>query len=90
MAFDSFRAAGMDSNVTQVSTTVRLRLTAAQMAILWPGLDLLARSYAARQLPGGIRYEYPFRMLSASCRIRPRPIRSGDDGQSARSMEDIA
>ena len=49
------------SNVTQVSTAVRLRWTAAQMAIVWPGLDLLARSYA-RKLPGGIRYEYPFRI----------------------------
>jgi hypothetical protein len=31
------------------------------MSIIWPGLDLVSRSYISRQRKGGIRYEYPFR-----------------------------
>ena len=45
-----------------IATAIRFRLSAAQMSVIWPGLDLLFKSYAARQLKGGIRYEYPFRI----------------------------
>ena len=41
-------------------SAIRFRLSAAQMLVIWPGLDLLFKSYAARQHKGGIRYEYPF------------------------------
>ena len=30
------------------------------MSVIWPGLDLLIRSYISRQRKGGIRYQYPF------------------------------
>jgi hypothetical protein len=48
--------------VTKITNTIRFRLSAAQMSVIWPGLDLLFKSYAARQHKGGIRYEYPFRV----------------------------
>jgi hypothetical protein len=32
------------------------------MSVIWPGMDLLIKSYVARQHKGGIRYEYPFRI----------------------------
>src|SRR5665213_2393085 len=37
-------------------------MSAAQMSVIWPGLDLLIKSFIARQTKGGIRYEYPFRV----------------------------
>jgi hypothetical protein len=48
--------------VTKITAVIRFRLSAAQMSVISPGLDLLFQSYAARQHKGGIRYEYPFRI----------------------------
>ena len=46
--------------MTKITTAIRFRLSAAQMSVIWPGLDLLIKSYASRKHKGGIRYEYPF------------------------------
>lgn len=43
----------VEDNVTQFNTAIRFRLSAAQMSVIWLGLDLLIRSYAARLLIGG-------------------------------------
>jgi hypothetical protein len=48
--------------VTHITTAIRIRLSAAQMSIIWPGLQLVIKSYISRQQKGGIRYEYPFRI----------------------------
>jgi hypothetical protein len=32
------------------------------MSVIWPGLDLIIQSYHARQIKGGRRYEYPYRI----------------------------
>lgn len=47
--------------MNQINKAIRLRLSAAQVSVIWPGLDLLIKSYVSRQTKGGIRYEYPFR-----------------------------
>jgi hypothetical protein len=44
----------------QIITAIRLRLSASQISVIWPGLDLLVTSYDSRQHKGGSRYEYPF------------------------------
>jgi len=49
--------------VTQSGTALRFRLSAGQMSVIWPGLDLLIKSYIAQNTKGGRRYEYPFRMF---------------------------
>jgi hypothetical protein len=60
--FDSLWASCIRKDVTKITTAIRFRLSAAQISVIWPGLDLLFKSYAARQHKGGIRYEYPFRV----------------------------
>jgi hypothetical protein len=47
--------------VAHITTAIGIRLSAAQMSIIWPGLDLICKSCISRQRKGGIRYEYPFR-----------------------------
>ena len=59
-AFDSLPVSWVHKDVTNIATAIRFRLSAAQMSVIWPGLDLLIRSYASRKHKGGIRYEYPF------------------------------
>jgi len=46
--------------VSHITTAIRIRFSAAQMSIIWLGLDLLIKSYISRQHKGGIRYQYPF------------------------------
>jgi hypothetical protein len=58
--FDSLQVSWVHKDVTKITTAIRFRFSAAQMSVIWPGLDLLFKSYAARQHKGGIRYEYPF------------------------------
>jgi hypothetical protein len=48
--------------LTQIITAIRFRLSASQMSLIWPGLDLVNTSYISRQQKGGIRYEYLFRI----------------------------
>jgi len=48
--------------VNQTATTIRFRLSADQMSVLWSGLDLIIRLHVARNIKGGIRYEFPFAM----------------------------
>lgn len=49
-----------------IATTISIRFSATQTAVIWPGLDLLTKSYISRQHKGGIRYEYPFRIYPPS------------------------
>ena len=58
--FDSLQVSWVHKDVTKITTAIRFRLSAAQMSVIWPGLDLLIKSYASRKHKGGIRYEYPF------------------------------
>ena len=44
------------------TTAIRFRFSAAQMSVLWTGLDLLISLHKERNTKGGIRFEYPFRM----------------------------
>ena len=44
------------------TTAIRFRFSAAQMSVLWPGLDLIITLRKERNIKGGIRFEYPFRM----------------------------
>ncbi len=48
--------------MSHITTATRFRLSASQMSIIWQGLDLVIKSYVARQTKGGIRYEYPFQV----------------------------
>ena len=61
-AFDSLQISCIHKDVTKITTSIRFRLSAAQMSVISPGLDLLFQSYAERQRKGGVRYEYPFRI----------------------------
>jgi hypothetical protein len=48
--------------VNHPTTAIRFRFSAAQMSVLWTGLDLLISLHKERNTKGGIRFEYPFRM----------------------------
>jgi hypothetical protein len=39
---------------------IRFRLTAAQMSVIWPGLDLIIETHAVRQQNKRVLYAYPF------------------------------
>lgn len=39
---------------------IRLRLTAAQMSVIWPGLDLIVKAHGIRQQKKRVQYAYPF------------------------------
>ena len=41
-----------------ITTATRFRLSATQMSIIWPGLDLFIKSDVSRRTKGGIRYAY--------------------------------
>jgi hypothetical protein len=45
-----------------MSTGIRLRLSAVQMSVIWPGLDLLVKSYVAKRDTKHTLYEFPFRV----------------------------
>jgi len=68
--------------VKQFETSVRFRLSAGQMFILWLGLDLLITLHVARQSKGGIRYEFPFR-------IYPPPVGFDRGVLDQQMMDDI-
>jgi hypothetical protein len=48
--------------VNHSTTAIRFRFSAAQMCVLWPGLDLITSLHKERNTKDGIRFEYPFRM----------------------------
>lgn len=48
--------------MTHIIVVTRFRLSAAQMSVIWPGLDLIVMSYNSRHHRGGARYGYPFRV----------------------------
>lgn len=52
----------MARNVDKESTAVRLRLSAAQIKVLTPGIRLLVESYEIRQKSGTAPFTYPFRI----------------------------
>ncbi len=39
------------------TTAIRFRFSAAQMSVLWPGLDLITWLHKERNTKGGIRFE---------------------------------
>jgi hypothetical protein len=43
--------------VNHPTTAIRFRFSAAQMSVLWPGLDLIIRLHVARNIKDGIRFE---------------------------------
>ena len=43
-----------------MSAEVRLRLSVVQMSVIWPGLDLLVKSYVAKRDTKHTLYEFPF------------------------------
>ena len=45
-----------------MNNRIRLRLSAIQMSVIWPGLDLLAKSYVAKRDTKHTLYESPFRI----------------------------
>ncbi len=53
----------MTRKVDKESTAVRLRLSAAQIKILTPGIGLLVESYEIRQKSGTSPFSYPFRIF---------------------------
>ncbi|MGC9224567.1 MAG: hypothetical protein ACP5E2_11610 [Terracidiphilus sp.] len=44
-------------------TAIELRFSKPQMAIIWPGLDLIVRNYFTRMKTGESPNSYPFRTL---------------------------
>ena len=46
------------------TTAIRFRFSAAQMSVLWPGLDLITSLHKERNTKGGIRFEYPSSQLN--------------------------
>jgi hypothetical protein len=52
----------MARNADKESTAVRLRLSAAQIKVLTPGIKLLVESYEIRQKSGTSPFSYPFRI----------------------------
>ncbi len=67
----------MTRNVDKESTAVRLRLSAAQIKVLAPGIKLLVESYEIRQRSGTSPFSYPFRIfpppraLGLTIQLRP-------------------
>ena len=59
---DNLKMACSRVDVAQITTAIRFRLSAAQMSVIWPGLDMLTKSYLSRGRKGVTRYEYPFRV----------------------------
>lgn len=49
-----------------ITTSTRFRLSAVQMSIIWPGLDLIFKSYRTRVAKGKTPYAYPFQMYPPS------------------------
>jgi hypothetical protein len=48
--------------VGQVSPAIKFRLSKAQMAVIWPGLDFIACAYLTRVRTGTCQYAYPFQI----------------------------
>ncbi len=53
----------MTRKVDPINAAVRLRLSAAQIKILAPGIKLLVESYEIRQRSGSSQFTYPFRIF---------------------------
>ena len=67
----------MARNVDKGNTTVRLRLSAAQIKALAPGISLLVSSHEVRQKSGTSPFTYPFRIYPP-----PRAFDRGTFNQS--------
>ncbi len=52
------KVAGADTNDPRIKVT----LSPAQIAIVWPGLDFILRSYQSLEQSGRSHASYPFRM----------------------------
>jgi hypothetical protein len=48
--------------VDENPAAIRFRLTAAQMSVIWPGLDIIVQSQFTRQQSKRVLYAYPFRL----------------------------